>query len=136
MRHAQAQRFGCRGLHLPAGREPALPQVRSGKVQAIGLTGGRSTLAPDVAPLASLGVAADELEVWVALVGPAGLSAAAQQRLASGVPALLRAPQARQRLFAAGWQVQAGSPEALRLRVRDEARILSGIISQRGIRAE
>jgi hypothetical protein len=52
------------------------------------------------------------------------------------VPALLRAPEARQRLFAAGWQVQAGSPEALRLRVRDEARILGDIISRRGIRAE
>ncbi len=114
----------------------ALPQVHAGRVQAIGLTGGRSTLAPDVAPLASLGVAADELAVWVALVGPAGLSAAARQRLAGELPALLRAPEARQRLFAAGWQVQAGSPEALRFRVRDEARILGSIISQHGIRAE
>jgi tripartite-type tricarboxylate transporter receptor subunit TctC len=114
----------------------ALPQVRAGALQAIGLTGGRSTLAPDVAPLASLGVAMDELEVWVALVGPAALSAAAQRRLSDAVPALLRAPEARQRLFAAGWQVQAGSPEALRLRVRDEARILGDIISRRGIRAE
>jgi tripartite-type tricarboxylate transporter receptor subunit TctC len=114
----------------------ALPQVGAGKLQAIGVTGGRSTLAPDVAPLASLGVVADELAVWVALVGPAGLSAAAQQRLAGALPALLRGAEARQRLFAAGWQVQAGSPEALRLRVRDEARILGGIISQQGLRAE
>ena len=30
----------------------ALPQVRAGKLQAVGLTTGRSTLAPDVAPLA------------------------------------------------------------------------------------
>jgi tripartite-type tricarboxylate transporter receptor subunit TctC len=114
----------------------ALPQVRAGALQAIGLTGGRSTLAPDVAPLASLGVAVDELEVWVALVGPTALSLAAQQRLAGAVPGLLRAPAARERLFAAGWQVQAGSPEGLRLRVRDEARILGGIIGQRAIRAE
>ena len=114
----------------------AMPQVRAGKLQAIGLTGGRSTLAPDVAPLASLGVAGDGLEVWVALVGPAGLSAAAQQRLAVDVPALLRAPGARQRLFAAGWQVQASSAEALRLSVLAETRILGGIIRQRGIRAD
>jgi tripartite-type tricarboxylate transporter receptor subunit TctC len=114
----------------------ALPQVRAGTVQAIGLTGGRSTLAPEVPPLASLGVAADELEVWVALVGPAGLSAAARERLVGAVPELLRSPDARQRLFAAGWQVQAGSPEGLRQRVREEARILGGIISQQGLRAE
>jgi tripartite-type tricarboxylate transporter receptor subunit TctC len=114
----------------------ALPAVRAGRLQAIGLTGGRSPLAPDVAPLASLGVAADELEVWVALVGPAGLGGAAQQRLAAALPVLLRAPEARQALFAAGWQVQASPPEALRLRVREEARILGAIITQRGIRTE
>ena len=114
----------------------ALPQVRAGKVRAIGLTGGRSTLAPEIAPLADLGVKADELEVWVALVGPAGLSAAAQQRLAREVPTLLREAEARQRLFAAGWQVQAGSPEALRLRVKAETRILGDIIAQRGIKSE
>jgi tripartite-type tricarboxylate transporter receptor subunit TctC len=81
-------------------------------------------------------VAADELEVWVALVGPAGLSSAAKQRLAVALPALLRAPEARQALFAAGWQVQASAPDALRQRVRDEARVLGTIITQRGIRAE
>jgi tripartite-type tricarboxylate transporter receptor subunit TctC len=149
-------RAGFQAVHVPYGGNPAvltalisgqiqtalvppgvaLPQVRAGKLQAIGLTGGRSPLAPEVAPLASLGVAADELEVWVALVGPAGLSGAAQQRLAAAVPLLLRAPEARQALFAAGWQVQASAPEALRLRVREEARILGAIITQRGIRAE
>ncbi|PZQ68609.1 MAG: receptor, partial [Variovorax paradoxus] len=34
----------------------AIPQVKAGKVKAIGLTSGRSTLAPDYAPLADLGV--------------------------------------------------------------------------------
>ena len=129
----------------------ALPQVRAGKVRAIGLTGGRSTLAPEVAPLRSLETAAsapgrsgstalnlnlDELEVWVALVGPAALSAAAQARLSALVPTLLREPEARQRLFNAGWQVQASSPQALRLRVQEETRVLGQIIRQRGITLE
>src|SRR5688572_16278677 len=34
----------------------ALPQVRAGKLKAIGLTGGRSTLAPEVPPLSDFGV--------------------------------------------------------------------------------
>lgn len=114
----------------------ALPQVRAGKLKAIGLTGGRSTLAPEIAPLADLGVRADELEVWVALVGPAALSRTAQDRLAREVPRLLREPEARQRLFAAGWQVQGTSPEGLRLRVKTESAILGGIIARRGIKAE
>jgi tripartite-type tricarboxylate transporter receptor subunit TctC len=114
----------------------ALPQVRAGKIKAIGLTGGRSTLAPDVAPLADLGVRLNELEVWVALVGPAGLSQAAQARVAREVPALLREAETRQRLFNAGWQVQATSSEALKLRVKAETRLLGDIITQRGIKAE
>ncbi len=114
----------------------ALPQVRAGKLKAIGITGGRSTLAPEVAPLSTLGVNADELEVWVALVGPAGLAKAAQERLAREVPTLLREPEVRQRLFNAGWQVQGSSPEGLRSRVKSEAAILGGIIRSRNIKAE
>jgi tripartite-type tricarboxylate transporter receptor subunit TctC len=114
----------------------ALPQVRAGKLRAIGLTGGRSTLAPEVPPLAEFGVRADELEVWVALVGPAGLSQPAQQRIARELPGLLRQPEARQRLFTAGWQVQGSSPEGLRTRGKAETAILGGIIAQRGIKAE
>ena len=34
----------------------ALPQVQAGKVKAIGLTSGRSALAPDLPPLADAGV--------------------------------------------------------------------------------
>jgi tripartite-type tricarboxylate transporter receptor subunit TctC len=114
----------------------ALPQARAGKLKAIGLTSGRSTLAADVAPLADLGVRLNELEVWVALVGPSNLSKAAQARVARDVPALLREADARQRLFNAGWQVQASSAEALKLRVKTETRILGDIITQRGIKAE
>ena len=114
----------------------ALPQVRAGKLQAIGLTGGRSTLAPEVAPLSSLGVRLDDLEVWVALVGPARMSKPALDRLAREVPALLREPESRQRLFNAGWQVQGSAPEGLRARVKTETAILGGIIQARGIKME
>jgi tripartite-type tricarboxylate transporter receptor subunit TctC len=114
----------------------ALPQVRAGKLKAIGLTGGRSTLAPEVAPLADLGIRMNDLEVWVALVGPAGLSKPALERLAREVPALVRDGEARQRLFNAGWAVQGGSPDALRMRVKSETNILGGIILTRGIKLE
>jgi tripartite-type tricarboxylate transporter receptor subunit TctC len=114
----------------------ALPQVRAGKVKAVGLTGGRSTLAPDVMPLREQGIAMNDLEVWVALVGPASLSKAAGERLTREVPALLRAPETRQRLFAAGWQAQGTAPEALKSRVRAETTTLGGIITMQGIKVE
>ena len=114
----------------------ALPQVRAGKLKAIGLTAGRSTLAPELPSLREAGVNNLDLEVWTALVGPVGLSRVAQERLAREVPAAVRDAEVRQRLFNAGWAAQGTAPEALRLRVRNEAAILGGIIVMRGIKAE
>jgi tripartite-type tricarboxylate transporter receptor subunit TctC len=114
----------------------ALVQVRAGKLRAIGVTGGRSTVAPEVAPLRDAGVSMQDLEVWTALVGPAGLSKAAIERLAREVPALVRDGESRQRLFNAGWQAQGSSPEALRLRVAAETRLLGGIITAQNIKLE
>jgi len=74
--------------------------------------------------------------VWVALVGPRALSSAARERLAREVGALLREDSARQRLFSAGWQVQASSAQALARRVQEESRILGDIIRQQRITAD
>ncbi len=114
----------------------ALPQVKAGKLHAIGLAGPRSSLAPDAAPLAELGLKMTPLEVWVALVGPANLSKAALERLAREVPALVREAETRQRLFNAGWDAQGSTPDGLAARVKDEARILGEIITSRGIKLE
>ncbi len=114
----------------------ALPQIRAGKLKAVGLTTGRSALAPDVPPLAEAGVRGFDMDVFVALVGPASLNATAQARLADEASAIARSPEMRQRFFNAGWTPMGGSPEALRARVRNETHLLGGIIMIRGIKAE
>lgn len=114
----------------------ALAQVKAGKLQAVGLAGPRSALAPDVPPLADAGVKMAPLEVWTALVAPAGQSKAALERMARDVPAAVRDADTRQRLFAGGWDAQGSSAEVLAARVRDEARILGDIITARGIKLE
>jgi tripartite-type tricarboxylate transporter receptor subunit TctC len=114
----------------------AMPHVRAGKLKAIGLAGGRSSLVPEVPPLADAGVANVNLEVWTALIGPANLSKAAQARLAQEVPRIIRDAETRQKLFNQGWQAVGTSPEGLKSRVKDEAAILGGIIQSRGIKIE
>ncbi len=114
----------------------ALSQVKAGKLRAIGVTGGRSTLAPELAPLSSLGIPSDELEVWTALIGPASLSTPARERLAYEVPNFLRNDEVRQRLFNAGWQAQGTSSEGLIKRVAAETKVLGGIIASQGIKLE
>ncbi|MDM0048819.1 tripartite tricarboxylate transporter substrate binding protein [Variovorax sp. J22R115] len=114
----------------------AMPQVKAGKLKAIGLTSGRSAVVPDVPPLADAGVQNFNLEVWAALVGPAKLSKAAQDRLNAEVPKIIRSEDARQKLLNQGWQAVGTSPDGLKTRIKDEAAIMSDIITARGIKLE
>ena len=114
----------------------ALAQVKAGKLHAVGVTGPRSALAPDVPPLADIGLKLAQLEVWTALVGPAGMSKPALDRLARDVPAAVRDGETKTRLFTGGWDAQGSSAEVLAARVKDEARLLGDIITSRGIKLE
>lgn len=114
----------------------AMPHIRSGKLRAIGLAGGRSALVPEVAPLSEAGVQNFKLEVWTALIGPASLSKAAQARLAQEVPRIIRDAETRQKLFNQGWQAVGTSPDGLKSRLKEETAILGNIIQTRGIKIE
>ena len=114
----------------------AMPQVRAGKLRAIGLAGGRSSLVPDIAPLLDAGINNVNLEVWNALIGPARLPAAAQARLAAEVPRIIRDADTRQKLFNQGWNAVGTSPEGLKSRIREETALLGNIIQSRNIRLE
>jgi tripartite-type tricarboxylate transporter receptor subunit TctC len=114
----------------------AMPMVKAGKLRAIGVTGGRSALVPEVPPLADAGVRDFNLEVWTALVGPANLTKAARERLNAVIPDLVRSTAVRQQLFAQGWQAVGSSSEGLRSRVRDEAAAMQRIIATQGIKLD
>ncbi len=114
----------------------ALPQIRGGKLKAIGLTSGRSPLATEIAPLADAEIRNFNLEVWTALIGPASLSKAAQARLNQEVSRIIRDGDTRQKLFNQGWQAVGTSPEGLISRIRSETAIMGGIIAMRGIKIE
>ncbi|MET0541433.1 MAG: tripartite tricarboxylate transporter substrate-binding protein [Variovorax sp.] len=114
----------------------AMPQVRAGKLKAIGLTSGRSALVPEVAPLANAGVRDFDLEVWAALLGPASLSKAAQDRIAHELGPIMKSAEVRQKLFEQGWQAVGTSPDGMRARVKKEAAIMAGIINAKGIKLE
>ncbi|MEI8157201.1 MAG: tripartite tricarboxylate transporter substrate-binding protein [Burkholderiales bacterium] len=120
---------------LPPG--VVMPQVRAGKLRAIGVTSpGRSTLVPELPSLAELGIQGFDLEVWNAIAVPASLPKALQGRLAVLVSEIVRAPEMRQRLFVQGWQVVGSSPEGLANRMRQDTALLGDVIARQGIRIE
>ena len=114
----------------------AMPQVKAGKVKAIGITSGRSALVPELAPLADAGVKDFNLEVWTALLGPANLSKQAQERITRELAVVMKSPEVRQKLFDQGWQAVGTSPDGMRTRVKEEAAIMTRIISSQGIKLQ
>jgi tripartite-type tricarboxylate transporter receptor subunit TctC len=115
----------------------ALPQAKSGKLAMLGITARTpSPLAPDVPTLAQQGVTGFELEVWNALVAPANMPRAAQQRLVAEVYALLNDEAIAQKLLAAGWQAAPSTPQQLTGRVQREGEAIVKLLAERGIKLE
>jgi tripartite-type tricarboxylate transporter receptor subunit TctC len=116
----------------------AQPQVRAGKLKAIGLTSsGRSPLVPEYPSLDEQGVTHGfQLEIWTAAAGPASMPKAIVDRLSKLIADIARTPDIRQKLFVQGWQVAGTSPEGLAIRVKQDTALLGGIIQARGIKTQ
>jgi tripartite-type tricarboxylate transporter receptor subunit TctC len=66
--------------------QPALPQIREGKVRVLGVTTGqRVAAAPDIPTLAEAGLVGFELVAWQGVVAPAGLPQPIVEQLAAQI---------------------------------------------------
>jgi tripartite-type tricarboxylate transporter receptor subunit TctC len=120
---------------LPPGL--ATPQVKSGKLRAIGVTSiGRSSLVPEFPSLDEQGVRGFQLEIWTAAAAPASMPKPIVAKLSQLIGEIARTPEVRQKLFVQGWQVAGTSPEGLANRIKSETALLGGIIQMRGIKAQ
>jgi tripartite-type tricarboxylate transporter receptor subunit TctC len=92
---------------LPA----VVPQVRGGKVRAIGLASKeRNPAVPDVPTMGELGLADFEVGTWSGLIGPRGIPADVVQKINAAVAAVVNDPVIRQRLIDEGAEIKVMSP--------------------------
>ncbi|MBK6007825.1 tripartite tricarboxylate transporter substrate binding protein [Ramlibacter ginsenosidimutans] len=120
---------------LPPGL--AAPQVKAGKLKAIGVTSlGRSPLAPEYPTLNELGIRGFQLEIWVAAAAPNSMPKPIAQKLSTLIAGITRTPEVRGKLFQQGWQAVGTSAEGLANRIRNDTAVLGGVILMRGIKAE
>ena len=120
---------------LPPGL--AAPQIRAGKLRAIGVTStGRSTLVPEYPSLDEGGVKGFQLEIWTAAAGPSSMPRPIVDKLSRHISEIARSPEVRQKLFQQGWQVAGTSAEGLANRIKADTALLGGVIQMRNIKAE
>jgi tripartite-type tricarboxylate transporter receptor subunit TctC len=80
-----------------------LPQIRAGKLRALGASSvRRSVAAPDVPTLAEQGIPDFDLVAWFMLYAPADMPAAQRDRLRAATQAVLAQPEVREKLAVQG----------------------------------
>jgi tripartite-type tricarboxylate transporter receptor subunit TctC len=92
----------------------ALPQVQAGKLNMLASGGAqRSPVTPEVPSLAESGVKDIDVDIWYALLGPAGLPGDIVQILNRELAEILREPETRAGLLKQGLAPQTGTPAEL-----------------------
>jgi tripartite-type tricarboxylate transporter receptor subunit TctC len=90
----------------------ALPQVRAGKLKALGVaTQTRNALAPDIPTVAEAGLPGFEVTAWYGVVAPLGIPRPAASLLAKTISKGLEDPTFREKLSSMGATPVGGTPE-------------------------
>jgi tripartite-type tricarboxylate transporter receptor subunit TctC len=114
-----------------------MPQVKSGKVKALAVTGAtRFSLLPDIPTVAEAGLPKFESLAWNGILVPAGTPADIVNRLNQEIDAALKMPDVKARLNNAGLEPAGGSPEKFRALIAAEAKKWSEIIMKTGAKLD
>ena len=100
----------------------AFPQVKGGKLRAIGIAGEkRSAAMPDLPTLAEQGISNVNMSQWYAMFAPAKTPKAIIDRLNKEINAVLNDKATEKKIEDQGAEVETGTPEQLKAFVKKEA---------------
>ena len=98
-----------------------VPLVQGGRIRVIAVSSAhRSPALPDTPTIAEAGLPGFDTTSWFCIVGPAGLPKPILARLNSEIVKILNNAEVRERLIAAGVNVESSTPEELRAFVHGE----------------
>jgi tripartite-type tricarboxylate transporter receptor subunit TctC len=96
------------------------PQLRAGKVTALGVTSGEKWWSlPDITPISAT-VPGYDVKTWVALAGPKGMSAEIVSKINAATRAGLADKETIERLNKIGVDVRTSSPEEMKAMVTEQ----------------
>jgi tripartite-type tricarboxylate transporter receptor subunit TctC len=118
--------------------QPALPQIRDGKVRVLGVTTPkRVAAAPDIPTLAEGGLAGFELVAWQGIVAPAGMPRPIVDALAAQIGKLVSDPATQARLTNIALEPLPGStPDSFAAYIKAEVDRWAGIVKNSGAEQE
>ncbi len=119
------------------GFPPAIPQIKSGRLRAIAVTGAqRSPLLPEVPTVSEAGLPGFDVSSWYGLFGPAGLSKDIITKVNGDTVALLALADMKDRLAGLGAEPLPLSPEEFGRYVREEIAKWAKVVKESGAKAD
>ena len=118
---------------LPA----VVPQIRAGKVRAIGLASAkRNPAVPEVPTLAEEGLADFDVGTWSGVIGPKGLPPEVVKKLSDAVNAVINDPVINKRLIEEGAEIRVMSPQEFGSFMRSENTRWVKVVKEAGIKPQ
>jgi tripartite-type tricarboxylate transporter receptor subunit TctC len=114
----------------------SLPQIQGGKFRAIAVsTQKRSKVLPDVPTIIEQGIAGFDVSVWYGIFAAAGTPAPIVQKLNSEIIRAMRAPDAKEKIEAAGYDIVGSTPAELDAHVKAEITRWAKVVKDSGATA-
>jgi tripartite-type tricarboxylate transporter receptor subunit TctC len=115
--------------------DPAvLPQIRAGRLKALGVSSERRyEPLPNVPPISESGLPGYVSITWYGLMAPAATPRDVVARLNSEIGRALAQPDVKEKLLAQGLIASPGTPEQLTSRIRADSELLEKLIRATGI---
>jgi len=113
------------------------PNVKSGKLRALGVTSARrSPSAPDIPTISESGVSGYEFISWNAVHVPAATPKAVIGRIHGELVKAVGLPDVKEKMFSLGMQVAGSTPDELGALVKSDIAKWSKVIKEAGVRVE
>jgi tripartite-type tricarboxylate transporter receptor subunit TctC len=118
--------------------QPALQQIREGKVRVLGVTTPtRVAIAPDIPTIAEAGLTGYELVAWQGVVAPAGTPGPVVDQLAAQINKLVADPATREKLTAISLEpLPPSTPDSFATYIKSEVERWAVIVKNSGAEAE
>jgi tripartite-type tricarboxylate transporter receptor subunit TctC len=115
----------------------ALPQMKTGKLRALGVTSTtRQPQAPDVPTIAEAGLPGYECIVWNGLVAPGGTPSDIVHRISEAVQKIARDPAFKAKMNEIGSVPIGDTPEQYRAFINKELTLWTKIVKESGAKAD
>ena len=135
---AQVDLMGGRLQVMMTDFTSSLQLIREGRIRALGVTTkNRADAAPEIAPIAELGVPGFEASAWQMVVAPAATPKPVVDKLHTELKAIMAMPETRQAIARIGLvPVDTGSPEELQGYIRSEIVRWGDVVRRSGASVE